>query len=1067
LANSSITVIAGVGMSGGGTPSLGGSVTLNLDLGNSNVWLGLQTFGDLTISGTLVSVGSTNLVSNLNANYLNGVSSNGFVGIGQTGEFVNIGQTGNFVTIGSTGDFVGVGQTGNFITTLTNGNGINITGSGTSRSIGISSPACAGTDKLQWNGSAFICSVDVGSSYTAGVGLTLSSSNVFALNLGSSNVWLGLQTFGDLTISGTFVSVGSTNLVSNLNANYLNGISSAGFVLIGQTGSFVGVGQTGSLPYINNVTDSSLIRSGSGPYTIALNLGNSNVWTGLQTFSGGIGVSGTVNLPTGSISNANLTNSSITINTGVGMSGGGTVSLGGTMAVAINLTTSGTIGTTASNSGLEVSASGLTLLKGCNDGQILKYTDAGGWTCQADSSGGASTLNSLAAADGTNSINNGDNQQVWNWNMTSASKTAFTFGENVASTNGVTSQYLVGISTLAGSTAAPLKVSTQGNIILDTTSAGGLTFGSTTANSSITMQSGTGTINIGTDANAKTISIGTTTGAATLNLISGTGGINIGTGAANKSINIGTGAANNVISIGTTSGTSSLNLLAGTGGINIGTGAVAKTISIGTGAAANTLVIGSTNTTSSTTIQSGSGNINFAVDGTNTSGKVIIGNSGTTAPDLLVLDNGTTDPTGTNGATYYNSSTGKFRCYESGAWKDCITSEVQKTRSFGDTAPVTWADNNTTELFTATPRPNLTPSSTSNKILVIVSIGVSYTSANNVEPVATIRRSIGATATCTSALTNQVDGKLGGYSTDLLSFTFTSSFVDTVSTTQAVYYTVCTDTDTVSASAAKSSISLTLIEVENSNADLAEIYSTTDKTLGPGAVVSLDSNLKSGVKKSTGSYEKGLVGVVSSVPAITIGSIDDNETSAVPVALSGRVPVKVNTENGPIKVGDPLTSSSTPGVAMKATKAGAIIGTAMNDFSGEETGQILVFIKNGSGNGTKIADLLPGVDENATDFSKQILDELMWQKDNLVLTDLSEIITDRLVAGVEIITPKIVTDKTQTKNLCVGEENNETCITKSQLDQILSKMDIGGTTPTLTPTPTRVGATLDTTLLTE
>jgi len=207
--------------------------------------------------------------------------------------------------------------------------------------------------------------------------------------------------------------------------------------------------------------------------------------------------------------------------------------------------------------------------------------------------------------------------------------------------------------------------------------------------------------------------------------------------------------------------------------------------------------------------------------------------------------------------------------------------------------------------------------------------------------------------------------------------------------------------------------------------------------------------------------------VVSSVPAITIGSIDDNETSAVPVALSGRVPVKVNTENGPIKVGDPLTSSSTPGVAMKATKAGAIIGTAMNDFSGEETGQILVFIKNGSGNGTKIADLLPGVDENATDFSKQILDELMWQKDNLVLTDLSEIITDRLVAGVEIITPKIVTDKTQTKNLCVGEENNETCITKSQLDQILSKMDIGGTTPTLTPTPTRVGATLDTTLLTE
>jgi len=142
----------------------------------------------------------------------------------------------------------------------------------------------------------------------------------------------------------------------------------------------------------------------------------------------------------------------------------------------------------------------------------------------------------------------------------------------------------------------------------------------------------------------------------------------------------------------------------------------------------------------------------------------------------------------------------------------------------------------------------------------------------------------------------------------------------------------------------------------------------------------------------------------------------------------------------------------------------------MSDFEGDGTGQVLMFIKNGLGNGGRIADLLPGVDENATDFSKQILDELMWQKNNLVLTDLSEIITDRLVAGVEIITPKIVTDKTQTKNLCVGEEGNETCITKSQLDQLLSKFDIGNTetlVPTLIPTPTGIGATLDTTLLTE
>ncbi len=42
---------------------------------------------------------------------------------------------------------------------------------------------------------------------------------------------------------------------------------------------------------------------------------------------------------------------------------------------------------------------------------------------------------------------------------------------------------------------------------------------------------------------------------------------------------------------------------------------------------------------------------------------------------LLVLDTKTSagDPDGVNGAMYYNSSLGKFRCYEENAWKDCIT----------------------------------------------------------------------------------------------------------------------------------------------------------------------------------------------------------------------------------------------------------------------------------------------------------------------------------------------------------------------------------------------------------
>lgn len=53
--------------------------------------------------------------------------------------------------------------------------------------------------------------------------------------------------------------------------------------------------------------------------------------------------------------------------------------------------------------------------------------------------------------------------------------------------------------------------------------------------------------------------------------------------------------------------------------------------------------------------------------------QVTIGASDTTGT-VLVLDTKTDagDPTGTNGAMYYNSNASKFRCYQNGAWADCI-----------------------------------------------------------------------------------------------------------------------------------------------------------------------------------------------------------------------------------------------------------------------------------------------------------------------------------------------------------------------------------------------------------
>ncbi len=80
------------------------------------------------------------------------------------------------------------------------------------------------------------------------------------------------------------------------------------------------------------------------------------------------------------------------------------------------------------------------------------------------------------------------------------------------------------------------------------------------------------------------------------------------------------------------------------------------------------------NSTVALAVQNTSGLGQLTVDTTN---KIVqVGNAVTDAnATLLILDsyNGGSDPAGYNGAMYYNTSTNKLRCYENGAWTDCIT----------------------------------------------------------------------------------------------------------------------------------------------------------------------------------------------------------------------------------------------------------------------------------------------------------------------------------------------------------------------------------------------------------
>lgn len=139
------------------------------------------------------------------------------------------------------------------------------------------------------------------------------------------------------------------------------------------------------------------------------------------------------------------------------------------------------------------------------------------------------------------------------------------------------------------------------------------------------------------------------------------------------------------------------------------------------------------------------------------------------------------------------------------------------------------------------------------------------------------------------------------------------------------------------------------------NQDLAEAFGTNEPT-HPGDLVALVTKDvdKPTVKKSAQANDNLLIGVISTDPGLVFdngktylggdNSHLDTAGKAI-VALVGRVPVNVSMENGSIAIGDPLTSSSKPGVAMKATSPSKIIDYAIENANQE--GQVLALIQPG------------------------------------------------------------------------------------------------------------------------
>lgn len=123
-------------------------------------------------------------------------------------------------------------------------------------------------------------------------------------------------------------------------------------------------------------------------------------------------------------------------------------------------------------------------------------------------------------------------------------------------------------------------------------------------------------------------------------------------------------------------------------------------------------------------------------------------------------------------------------------------------------------------------------------------------------------------------------------------------------------------------------------------ADLAEMYAS-DEQYAPGTVLVFGGDAE--VTKSTQFCDPKIAGVVSTEPAHLMNSTQEG----VAVALRGRVPVMVE---GPVKKGDVIVSSPTPGVATALDQyssmphAICIIGKSLEEDSSTETRLIEVVV---------------------------------------------------------------------------------------------------------------------------
>lgn len=116
---------------------------------------------------------------------------------------------------------------------------------------------------------------------------------------------------------------------------------------------------------------------------------------------------------------------------------------------------------------------------------------------------------------------------------------------------------------------------------------------------------------------------------------------------------------------------------------------------------------------------------------------------------------------------------------------------------------------------------------------------------------------------------------------------------------------------------------------------VAHMVEVAKKDVADGSILSSGSK---GAVQTVIPYDSQTLGVVSRDAAIIFNTA--TAKNIVPVISTGMVYVLVSSRDGDIKKGDLLTSSTIPGVAVRANKEGFVLGSAMEDYSNHDKKKI-------------------------------------------------------------------------------------------------------------------------------